>query len=231
MIHLSIETSTEWVDLALVKEASTLSRFTVFRPGGASEILVRALDTLLNCTDVPRESLAFVSSSRGPGTYTSIRVGHLFCRGLAHALKVPHLTISPFEVLAHQGLPLFRGKAGHLAVLLDAKRGEVNAALFRLSGEESPVRIPSSEAGDVFSGRASSPQSVLDNLPPGNVGLVGPGVVHLRSSVPPEGTVLAPPLLLYPSASVMGSLAFSEKKEGGGGDFSDLLYGRDSVCS
>jgi tRNA A37 threonylcarbamoyladenosine modification protein TsaB len=54
MIHLSIETSTEWVDLALLKEESTLSRFTVFRPGGASEILVRALDTLLNCTDVPR---------------------------------------------------------------------------------------------------------------------------------------------------------------------------------
>jgi hypothetical protein len=90
---------------------------------------------------------------------------------------------------------------------------------------------PLLRGGRCILGTGQLSRSVLDNLPPGNVGLVGPGVVHLRSSVPPEETVLAPPLLLYPSASVMGSLAFSEKREGGGGEFSDLLYGRDSVCS
>lgn len=231
MIHLSVETSTEWVDLALLNESSTLSRFTVFRPGRASEILVPALETLLGCADVARESLAFVSSSRGPGTYTSIRVGHLFSRGLAYALKAPHLTISPFEVLASQGIALLQGRVNHLVVLLDARRGEVNAALFGVSGEGAPVRIPSSRSGEVFSGRAISPRSVLASLPSGNVGIVGPGVVHLGSLPPPAGTSIAPPLLLHPSASVMGTLAFSEKVSGGGNGSSDLLYGRDSVSS
>lgn len=231
MIHLSVETSTEWVDLALLKESATLSRITAFRPGRASEILVPALESLFVCAGVARDSLSFVSSSRGPGTYTSIRVGHLFSRGLAYTLKVPHLTISPFEVLARQGALLLSGRANYLVVLLDARRGEVNAALFHLTEEGTPVSLPSSQSGGAFSGRAISPRDVLEGLPPGDVGMVGPGVVHLGSMTPPEGTVLLPPVLLHPSAGVMGALAFAEKESGRGEDSSDLLYGRDSVFS
>ena len=232
MIHLSIETSTEWVDLALLKESSTLSRFSVFRPGGASEILVPALETLLVSAGVSRESLAFLSSSRGPGTYTSIRVGHLFVRGMAFALKVPHVTVSPFDVLARQGVPLLPGGLDHLVILLDARRGEVNAALYRLPGDGDLVRIPSSVAGEIFSGRAVSPREVLEHLPPGAVGLVGPGIIHLGTHASPEGTRIAPPVLIHPSASVMGALAFAAKMSGEDRDLSpDLLYGRDSVCS
>jgi tRNA threonylcarbamoyl adenosine modification protein YeaZ len=232
MIHLSVETSTEWVDLALLRESTLLSRFSVFRPGGASEILVPALETVLVSAGISRDALAFLSSSRGPGTYTSIRVGHLFVRGMAFALNIPHLTVSPFDVLARQGASLLPAGLDHLVVLLDAKRGEVNAALYRLSGAVDPVRIPSSASGEIFSGRATSPRRVLEHLPPGSVGLVGPGIIHLGTPFPPGDTRIAPPLLIYPSASVMGSMAFAARLSGEDRDLSpDLLYGRDSVCS
>ncbi|MGC8529710.1 MAG: tRNA (adenosine(37)-N6)-threonylcarbamoyltransferase complex dimerization subunit type 1 TsaB [Leptospirillia bacterium] len=232
MIHLSVETSTEWVDLALLNETSPLSCFRVFRPGGASEVLVPALETVLVSAGVSPESLAFLSSSRGPGTYTSIRVGHLFVRGLTFSLKVPHVTISPFDVLARQCVTLLPDRPDHLVVLLDARRGEVNAALYRLSGDGDPVRIPSSASGEIFSGRAASPRKVLEQLPPGKVALVGPGIIHLGTHSPPAETRIVPPLLLHPSACVMGALAFAAKMSGEDLNLSsDLLYGRDSVCS
>ena len=230
MIHLSIETSTEWVDLALLRDSALLSRFSVFRPGGASEILVPALETVLVSAGISRDALAFLSSSRGPGTYTSIRVGHLFVRGMAFALNIPHLTVSPFDVLARQGASLLPAGLDHLVVLLDAKRGEVNAALYRLSGTADPVRIPSSASDEIFSGRAASPRRVLEHLPLGSVGLVGPGIIHLGPQ--PSDTRIVPPLAIYPSASVMGALAFEARLSGEDRDLSpDLLYGRDSVCS
>lgn len=233
MIHLAIETSTEWVDLALMRESSVLSRFSVFRPGGASEILSSALESLFICTNQKPEDLAFLSSSQGPGTYTSIRVGHLFSRGLSLALGIPHLTVSPFTMLAWQAAEFLPKAVGRLAIVLDAKRGEVNAALFSLSGNAGPLRIPAEEAGEVFSGRAVSPERILELLSSaqsGDIAIAGPGVVALS----PKGQSGAPAglssHLIFPSAPMMGRLAFESRKEGLGEGASALLYGRESVC-
>ncbi|MHB8369337.1 MAG: tRNA (adenosine(37)-N6)-threonylcarbamoyltransferase complex dimerization subunit type 1 TsaB [Leptospirales bacterium] len=234
MIHLAIETSTEWVDLALMRESSVLSRLSIFRPGGASEILSSALETLFSCTGERPEDLAFLSSSRGPGTYTSIRVGHLFSRGLSFALGIPHLTVSPFEMLAWQAAEFWPKTVDRLAIVLDAKRREVNAALFSLSGSDGPIRIPAEEAGDAFSGQAVAPERILESLSSahsGRIGIAGPGVVHLSAKARSEGPAGFSSLLIFPAAPTMGRLALESRLTGGEEASSALLYGRESVCS
>lgn len=231
MIHLAVETSTEMTDMALLAENKVLVRLSVFRPGGASEILVQGLETLLGMAGEKKESISLVSSSAGPGTYTSIRVGHLFCKGLAYATGIPHLVVSPFLVLAEQAFAHAGSGEEFLVVLLDARRREVNACLFN------PLRpsVPVSGAGEAFSGRAVSPGRVLDALPSGKGRIVGPGVVHLEEGILKKEGGRETPLLIYdlPGAETMGRLAFRKwraRPEEGGSE-SSLLYGRDSVIA
>ncbi|EQD24505.1 MAG: tRNA (adenosine(37)-N6)-threonylcarbamoyltransferase complex dimerization subunit type 1 TsaB [Nitrospirae bacterium] len=227
MIHLAVETSTEVVDMSLLSEDKVLVRLSVFRPGGASEILVQGLETLLAMAGEKKESIALVSSSAGPGTYTSIRVGHLFCKGLAFATGCPHLVVSPFLVLAEQAWASGGRGEEFLVVLLDARRREVNACLFDPSKPAAPV----SGTGETFSGRAVPPERVLENLPPGKGRIVGPGVVHLEKM----DLGREHPLLIHdlPGAGTMGRLAIRSWRAREEGDVpgSTLLYGRDSVIA
>ncbi len=231
MIHLAVETSTEVVDMALFDEEKVLAQMAVFRPGGASELLVPGLETLLEVAGKKSGALELVSSSAGPGTYTSIRVGHLFCKGLAFSLGIPHLTISPFLALSDQDSSV--GGSGHtfLAVLLDARRHEVNACLFDPAHPLVPLSLPG-PSGDIFSGRAVSPEQVCSFLPEGKGRLVGPGVVHLPFARL-EGRSDLDLVRSRPEAQAMGRLALRrwrttpELSSSGEG----LLYGRDSVIS
>ncbi len=231
MIHLAVETSTEVVDLALLEEDRILARLSVFRPGGASEVLVRGLETLLEMACEKKESIALLSSSAGPGTYTSIRVGHLFCKGLAMGMKIPHLTVSPFLVLAEQAFSVAGTEEDFLVVVLDARRVEVNACLF---DPDNPV-VPVSGAGEQFSGRAVSPRKILESIPPGKGRIVGPGVLHIEKELSGQGHGKKSPLLVhdFPQAGTMGRLAFRKWKSMPDGRVyeSGLLYGRDSVIS
>jgi len=231
LIHLAVETSTEMTDMALLSENKLLVRLSIFRPGGASEILVPGLETLLGMAGEKKESIVLVSSSAGPGTYTSIRVGHLFCKGLAYATRIPHLVVSPFLVVAEQALAHAGRGEDYLVVLLDARRGEVNACLF----DPSRPLFPVPGAGEVFSGRAVAPGRVLGALPSGKGRIVGPGVVHLGDGSLQKDGGREPPLLVHdlPRAETMGRLAIRQwrvrPQEGGSG--SSLLYGRDSVIA
>ncbi len=231
MIHLAVETSTEVVEMALLDKDRILTSLSVFRPGGASEILVRGLETLLGMAGEKKESIALLSSSSGPGTYTSIRVGHLFCKGLAFALGIPHLTVSPFLVLSEQAFAVAGKDEDFLVVVLDARRGEVNACFFEAGNPGAPV----SGSGEQFSGRAVSPGKILESLPPGKGRLVGPGVVHLGKDLSGQRSDPASPLLVHdlPRAGTMGRLAFRNWKARPEGRSHDtrLLYGRDSVIS
>jgi tRNA threonylcarbamoyladenosine biosynthesis protein TsaB len=60
----------------------------------------------------------------GPGSFTGVRVGVAFARGLALALDIPAIGVGSLDALAR---PLTRGGEGTVAAVLDAKRGEVYA--------------------------------------------------------------------------------------------------------
>jgi tRNA threonylcarbamoyladenosine biosynthesis protein TsaB len=73
--------------------------------------------------------------SRGPGSFTGLRVGIATIQGLAFARKTRVVPVSSFEALSFQPSPI-----GHrppaTAVWIDARRGEVFAALYDEDGRE-----------------------------------------------------------------------------------------------
>jgi tRNA threonylcarbamoyladenosine biosynthesis protein TsaB len=92
-------------------------------PAHAAELLP-AVGDVMERADVTFADLDAIAVGVGPGTFTGLRIGVATARALGKANDVPLRSVSSLSALA-AGLP-----AGARLPLIDAKRGEVYAALF-----------------------------------------------------------------------------------------------------
>ena len=70
----------------------------------------------------------------GPGSFTGLRVGLAFAKGLAAALDRPLVGISGLDALAASA-----GEAPEIAALIDARRGQVYARFWRAGAADGPA--------------------------------------------------------------------------------------------
>ncbi len=91
---------------------------------GHAERLPSMVDAALADAGASYGDLQRIAATVGPGSFTGVRVGVAFARGLALALDIPAIGIGTLEALAH---PHARSGEGTLAAVLDARRGEVYA--------------------------------------------------------------------------------------------------------
>jgi tRNA threonylcarbamoyladenosine biosynthesis protein TsaB len=93
------------------------------RPAHATELLP-AVHEAMGQADVAFADLDAIAVGVGPGTFTGLRIGVATARTLAKATDLPVRPVSSLAALA-------AGMTGELRLpLIDAKRGEVYAALF-----------------------------------------------------------------------------------------------------
>ncbi len=131
---LGIETSTTCGGVALATaEGELRAHRWLHCKTGYSRRLLPTIDAMLRESEVAKESLVAIAATRGPGSFTGVRVGVVTAKTLAHALEIPLYLFSTLECLARRA-PL---DAGWVYPMLDARRGEVYSALFRTNGTES----------------------------------------------------------------------------------------------
>lgn len=133
---LGIETSTEIGGIALVEDEILLGEVTLYLQGKFSEGLVEALEWLLQATGVELGEIGGVAVGLGPGSFTGLRVGLSFAKGLAFSLKRPLVGVSSMEAMAFG-----TGKDGLVCCLLDAKKGELYVGLFKGGKPVEPIRL------------------------------------------------------------------------------------------
>ena len=117
-------------DGALVESAPPPARLAE-RPAHASELLPAIAD-VMERADVTFADLDAIAVGVGPGTFTGLRIGVATARALAKANELPLRAVSSLAALA-AGMP-----DGLRLPLIDAKRGEVYAALFDHDEERWP---------------------------------------------------------------------------------------------
>jgi len=69
-----------------------------------------------------------IAVSKGPGSYTGLRIGVSAAKGLCYSLGIPLISISTLEALAHQVTP--ENKEEVIVPMLDARRMEVYTAVY-----------------------------------------------------------------------------------------------------
>ncbi len=123
---LAIETATETCSVALSINAEVIERYQ-HAPRQHAELLLPWVDSVLAEAGVGFSSLDAIAFSRGPGSFTSLRIGIGVVQGLAWASDCPVVPVSSLAATAQTAVS--EGIKSAL-VALDARMNEVFTATF-----------------------------------------------------------------------------------------------------
>ena len=121
---LAIETATEACSVALVEGDRRLQRKEVGARVHAGALLPW-ISELLAEAGMTYSDLDGIAVDRGPGGFTSIRLGLGVAQGTGLAHDLPAFPVSSLAALAHAARPA--GYSGRLLAALDARMGEIYA--------------------------------------------------------------------------------------------------------
>lgn len=123
-------------------------------PGGHSSGLSAAAESLLAARGYSLRDLSGIAVASGPGSFTGLRVGLAWAKGVATALSTPLLLVPSHEALARSG----RGEGSELATILPGERGQVQVAFWEGGAEArllfGPVSAPEEEVEAMLLERA-----------------------------------------------------------------------------
>ncbi|MCK7467734.1 MAG: tRNA (adenosine(37)-N6)-threonylcarbamoyltransferase complex dimerization subunit type 1 TsaB [Desulfosudis oleivorans] len=119
---LAIDNSLNLLNIALAREEELIEERHIRPDKPPSQTIPGAVLQILADHDCLVEDLSLIIATLGPGSFTGIRVGLAFCKGLASGKKIPLIGVPTLDVLASP----FSFLEGHyLCPLIDAKKGEV----------------------------------------------------------------------------------------------------------
>jgi len=124
MTILALDTTGEFGSIALVRNGELLAEAHLHSPEGFAHVLYGELATVLQRSGCKLEEIDCFAAASGPGSFTGVRVGLTAIKGLAEASERPVAAISNLRALAASG------SEDRRAVLLDARRGDVYAAVY-----------------------------------------------------------------------------------------------------
>ena len=124
---LGIDTASPSCSAALVQECEVIASTHLVEQSAASTHLIRLIDDLCARAGVVAGDAAGVAVNLGPGAFTGLRVGLAAAQGLAAAYRQPLVGCSTFEALVDAA----GDWDGQICPLIEARRGEVYAALYR----------------------------------------------------------------------------------------------------
>src|SRR5574340_1239185 len=121
MMLLAVDTSTAQVGLALY-DGSQLTAEMLWQSRRHHTVeLAPALVELFRRTGIKMTDVQVLGVALGPGSFTALRVGLAFVKGLALSRKLPVVGVPTLDILA-AGQPLSKSKMP-LAAVLQAGRG------------------------------------------------------------------------------------------------------------
>jgi tRNA threonylcarbamoyladenosine biosynthesis protein TsaB len=127
---LGIDTSTEVAATGVVSEGVVLADVVGVSGENHSACLADLTARVLDDARLRIDDIDGIAVSVGPGSFTGLRVGLSFAKGIAFSNRCRLVGISTLEALAW----LAPGKNSMIAAALDARRGEAYLAIFRRNG-------------------------------------------------------------------------------------------------
>lgn len=135
---LLIETATQVCSVTLASDGKVLSIRESHNQKSHSELITTFIEEVLKDVNIEFGQIDAVAVSKGPGSYTGLRIGVSTAKGICFALDKPLLAIDTLEAMAKG----FRDKNINeisqndlFCPMIDARRMEVYTAIFNADGE------------------------------------------------------------------------------------------------
>lgn len=190
---LGIDTGGPVASLGVVANGqikAVLSRSTISHCAGLPD----AVGEILDSTGLTIRALAAVAVAIGPGSFTGLRVGLSYAKGLVLGCGLAIVGVPTLDAMALCALNAERGPGGLVCPILDARRGEVYTGLYRFAADTlekvtGDLIVPLADFvasitdAVVFVGESKAEEArALVCAAGGNAAAVGAAQLHLRGS-------------------------------------------------
>lgn len=127
---LALDTASGSGSVAIADGDDFLAEITATRRETHSRYLMRIIDRALQLAGLDLKEIEGFAVTRGPGSFTGLRIGVSTVKGLAWGMQKPVVGISSLEALAMQAAPTSR----LICAMLDARNHEVYVGRYRFMG-------------------------------------------------------------------------------------------------
>lgn len=162
MLIIQIETATAVCSVALSDAGKTIHHIDIDEPNVHASKLTRLVEKVMAETESSLSSLDAIAVSKGPGSYTGLRIGVSSAKGLCYGLEIPLIAIDSLYSLAHGYQKFHRSLSPEtlLYPMIDARRREVYTAVYDSS---LTLKVPTRAEviGDDFFNDISETNSVV----------------------------------------------------------------------
>jgi len=205
-IILNIETSTKNCSVSIADSGKIIA-IKELNNGSYShaEVLHPFIENILTEGSISKDKIDAIAVSKGPGSYTGLRIGVSAAKGLSFALSIPLISIDTLTALSFA----VSVDKGIIVPMLDARRMEVYSAIF--DKQHQKIREIKAEIIDET--------SFLAALEQGEVHFLGDGAHKCKEIITHKNAVFIDDM--FPSSREMAMLSYHKFKKN---DFEDVAY-------
>ena len=179
---LAIETATKVCSVGLFKNNELIALKEEKGNYSHAENVAVFTDELLKENQLNSSSLSAVVVSKGPGSYTGLRIGVSFAKGLCYALNIPLISIDTLTALTLGFNALNNLKVDLICSMIDARRMEVYAAIY-----DSDVNLVKLISADIIT--EESYKNIVQNK---KIVFIGDGVAKCESTLTLTNQIFKP---------------------------------------
>lgn len=203
---LAVDSSGLVASVAILEDDNLIAEYTVNYKKTHSQTLLPMLDEIVRMTDTDLESIDAIAVSKGPGSFTGLRIGSATVKGLGLALGKDIIGVPTVEGLA---MNLYETDAV-ICPMMDARRNQVYTGIYKFQNGTLQVVKDQTPLGieDIIEALNTIGQKVIflgDGVP------VYKEVIEKNMAVPYS---FAPAHMNKQRAGAIGARAFEYYKQG-----------------
>lgn len=127
MIVLSIDSASKVATAALLDEKNLIAEYTINNKLEHSTLIMDMVDKLLKDSSLDIDDVDGFVVSKGPGSFTGLRIGMATVKGLSLGSNKPYISISSLDALAYSLVNF----DGIICPMMDALRNSVYTCLYK----------------------------------------------------------------------------------------------------
>lgn len=205
---LSIETATPACSVALHQAGNLVALAELHTENAHSEQLTILIEQIIQRSKYTLQHIDAIAVSKGPGSYTGLRIGVATAKGLCFALDKPLIAINTLEAMTEQVRSIQTQKT-LFCPMIDARRMEV----YCLLADENGKMIVPTEA------KIIEKNAFEDFLNQHKIVFFGNGAEKCKAIISSENAIFFAGVSC--SAKSMGQLAYQKFLDK---DFEELIY-------
>lgn len=131
---LSIDTSSSICSIAVLEDNKILKEVHNKSEREHSETLMPMLNELLESLNFTLDDINLIACTKGPGSFTGIRIGIATVKAFADAKNIPVIGVNSLEAICHSGI--YKKGDGEYISIIDAKNDNVYFAIYKMKNNK-----------------------------------------------------------------------------------------------